>query len=124
MFERPFYRDPVKGKVAGVCAGLAHSLGAETWLIRIIAVTLAITNFGLFLIVYGAAWLFLDKQPVDAKVNDEVTVKSKVWQRGETPSQALKELDSQFDGFEQRLRKVEKMVTARNFDLHSQFKDL
>ncbi|MEE1672982.1 envelope stress response membrane protein PspC [Agarivorans aestuarii] len=124
MFDKPLYRDPQKGKIAGVCAGLAHSLGAETWLIRIIAVTLAITNLGLFFIIYGAAWLFMDKRPSNLKGDDGVTIKSKVWQRGETPSQAVGELEHQFDDFEQRLRKVEKVVTARDFELHSQFKNL
>ncbi|MGY5453137.1 envelope stress response membrane protein PspC [Agarivorans sp. MS3-6] len=124
MFDKPLYRDPAKGKVAGVCAGLAHSLGAETWLIRIIAVTVAITNLGLFFIIYGAAWLFLDKRPSDQVGDESVTIKSKVWQRGGTPSQAIKELEHQFDNFEHRLRKVEKVVTARDFELHSQFKNL
>lgn len=124
MFDKPLYRDPDSGKLAGVCAGLAHSLGAETWLIRIIAVTLAITNLGLFLIIYGAAWLFLDKRPQNISQDDAVTIKAKVWQRGDTPSHALNELEHQFDDFELRLRKLEKVVTARDFELHSQFKNL
>jgi phage shock protein C len=124
MFDKPLYRDPNNGKLAGVCAGLAHSLGAETWLIRILAVTLAITNLGLFLIIYGAAWLFLDKRPQTQYQDDAVTIKEKVWQRGDTPSHAINELEHQFDDFEQRLRKVEKVVTARDFELHSQFKNL
>jgi len=124
MFDKPLYRDPHNGKLAGVCAGLARSFGAETWLIRILAVTLAITNLGLFLIIYGAAWLFLDKPPQNSYQDDAVTIKAKVWQRGDTASQAINELEHQFDDFELRLRKLEKVVTARDFELHSQFKNL
>ncbi|MGL5769984.1 MAG: PspC domain-containing protein, partial [Plesiomonas shigelloides] len=33
------YRYPREGKVAGVCAGLAHYFGIEVWLVRIMVIT-------------------------------------------------------------------------------------
>ena len=37
--SRNLYRDPQKGKIAGVCAGLADYFGVETWIVRLLAIT-------------------------------------------------------------------------------------
>jgi phage shock protein C len=58
------YRDPSKGKIAGVCAGIAEYFGMEIWLVRI----LILTGFFLlappfFFVGYIAAWFILEKKP-------------------------------------------------------------
>lgn len=125
MIKYPFYRDPIRGKLAGVCAGIASSTGMETWLVRIIAVSIAITNFGLFFILYAAAWLLMDKKSVDNEQDrDSVTLKSKVWQQGETAARAIGDLDRQFDKIEVRLQKIERFVTSKDYELHKAFGEL
>ncbi len=42
MNKRELYRDPINGKLAGVCAGLANYFGLETWLVRILVITAAL----------------------------------------------------------------------------------
>ena len=58
------HRDPSKGKIAGVCAGIAEYFGMEIWLVRI----LTLTGFFLlappfFFVGYIAAWFILEKKP-------------------------------------------------------------
>ena len=58
------YRDKSKGKIAGVCAGLADYFGVETWLVRILVVTAFLLLAGPFMFVaYVAAWFILDDKP-------------------------------------------------------------
>lgn len=58
------YRDSEKGKIAGVCAGIANYFGVEIWLVRIIAVSSLLLGVGGFSVVaYIAGWFILDKQP-------------------------------------------------------------
>ena len=36
---KQLYRDTDNARIAGVCSGIAHYFGLETWLVRILAVT-------------------------------------------------------------------------------------
>ena len=36
---KQLYRDTDNARIAGVCAGIAHYFGLETWLVRILTVT-------------------------------------------------------------------------------------
>ena len=74
------HRDPSKGKIAGVCAGIAEYFGMEIWLVRI----LTLTGFFLlappfFFVGYIAAWFVLEKKPRGSSPksrNDELASKS------------------------------------------------
>ena len=59
--RKELLRDTEKGKIAGVCAGLANYLGWEIWLVRIIFITGLVFGSPLFFIAYIAAWLILSK---------------------------------------------------------------
>ena len=149
------YRLPNKGKIAGVCAGIAEYFGYETWLVRIVLFSVGLlSSFGLFIIAYIAAWFILDVRPgsekgqkIDwkreyherrerwAKEEEEarnhpeeeapqfrshfaerhVDIKSKVWQAGEPPQQAFRDIRGQFKEMEQRLQKMETYVTSPEF---------
>ena len=37
---RTLYRIPQSGKIAGVCAGIAEYFAIETWLVRVLAVSI------------------------------------------------------------------------------------
>ena len=56
--DTPYARDPIGGKVLGVCSGLARSIDYDPTLIRVLAV-FALVFFGpITLIAYLlAAWL-------------------------------------------------------------------
>jgi len=57
------YRIPSKGKIAGVCAGLADYFGWETWLVRILVVSGVLFGMPFLIFAYIAAWFILDKRP-------------------------------------------------------------
>lgn len=137
-FNREFYRDTEKGKIAGVCAGLAEYFGWEIWLVRILFVSGFLLSGSFFFLVYVLGWFILD--PKNAKPSGKskqapiqtrgkgwvsqseeevkVEVKSKVWQAGEPPKQAFRDIQGQFGKLELRLRKMESYVTSSEFQLN------
>jgi phage shock protein C len=132
--KKELYRDTEKGKLAGICAGVAEHFGLEVWLVRILTITgffLAAGTF--FFVAYIAAWFILDKKPtttdVDANIvsssgkgwtnsqAQKVEVKSKVWQAGEPPRKAFYDISSQYRNMENRLQNLETYVTSKTFQI-------
>ncbi|WP_340677277.1 envelope stress response membrane protein PspC [Paraglaciecola sp.] len=147
--KKDLYRDPDKGKIAGVCAGLAEYFGMELWLVRILVVSAFFLSAGTFVIVsYIAAWFILDKKPGskgsttpfnshraapkprgkgwhnEPEDEEKVVVKSKVWQAGEPPKQAFFDIQQRFAKNESRLRKVETYVTSSEYQLNREISRL
>ena len=135
-FKKELLRDDRNGKIAGVCAGIADYFGWELWLVRIITVSAFFLGAGGFVFVlYIAAWVVLEKMskaafratttaelsPATEKV---VEVKTRLWQRGEAPKDALQHLTNQFNGLELRLRDLERHVTSAKFQLNREFNSL
>jgi phage shock protein C len=147
---KSLYRDSSHGRIAGVCAGIADYFGIETWLVRILTVTAFFLLGGPFVLVaYVACWFILDKKPENEGMTDDlgrrassssfgkgwknthyeakeqkVEVKTKVWQAGETPTQALHDIAKRFQQGELRLRKIETYVTSREFQLNREINQL
>ncbi len=151
--RKELFRDTHKGKIAGICAGIANYFGWELWLIRIAFVTGLILNSPLFIVIYIAAWLILSKDKVNYVEpghqqknesenyhrstysnsqystseqvnrqstfdhNEQIKVKARVWQAGEPPKKALKDIYGKFKTLEKRLNTMEQHVTSSNFDL-------
>ena len=69
--SRDLYRDPINGKLSGVCAGLANYFGLEVWLVRIMVISAALLG-GRFLVLLATlmmlAWslVSLSRTPLDA----------------------------------------------------------
>lgn len=57
------YRNSSRGKIAGVCAGIADYFGWETWLVRILVVSGVLFGMPFLVLGYVAAWFILDKNP-------------------------------------------------------------
>ncbi|AZG72763.1 envelope stress response membrane protein PspC [Shewanella livingstonensis] len=125
---RTLYRNPKGGKVAGVCSGLADYFNFETWLVRVIAVSiLLLGGTGVVLVIYIALWMILDIKPLNLEHKEQhkdIEIKKKVWQAGEPAKQALFDVNRQFNGLEVRLRRLEEHVTSDNFDLKRQINSL
>ena len=59
--KRELYKDPERGKLGGVCAGISDYFNMELWLVRILVVSAALLSGGQFIVVaYIAAWFILD----------------------------------------------------------------
>lgn len=140
-------RLPDQGKVAGVCAGVAEFTGVEPWLVRIVWFSGLVLSGGFFFVAYIAAWFILDKKyddPTkktgqfrnpkrdqwqrfnsdDEDIDRSIEVKRKVWQAGEPPRQAFKDIVKQFDGIERRVQKMEGYVTSNEFTLNREINRL
>lgn len=133
IHEKELFRDPQRGKIAGVCAGLAEYFGWELWLVRIITLTGFLLSGSFFLVAYIAAWFILDSKPgSDGKnfkrkvvtkghrpikpiIDHPVEVKAKVWQAGEPPKQAFHDISQKFAELERKLRTMETFVTSPEF---------
>jgi phage shock protein C len=169
-FQHDLYRDPSRGKVAGVCAGIAESFGFETWLVRVAAITMILLSGGmLFFVLYIAAWFILDVKPgsdkadgkhrrnaprgyqaayqdgyqeqpqkpeqhqtdqkdidnhIRSKFKSPVSVKEKIWQSGELPAKAFKDISSQFGDLEKRLQNLETYVTSTEYTVANEINRL
>lgn len=127
--SRELYRDPINGKLSGVCAGLANYFGLEVWLVRIMVISAALLG-GSFLVIlaYLAMTFMLEKQPrryVDElKSKQEHTLKQKPWEQGQTPEFLLNTLESDFEKIERDVRNIEAYVTSDTFKVNREFKNM
>lgn len=116
------WRNPDRGIVAGVCAGIADFLGVEPIVVRVVAV------FGLFFFfpptlgAYVVLAVVLKPKPraLYASPDEEA-----FW-RGvnAAPADTLQGLKRKFRELEERLGGMESQVTSRDFELHRKFRDL
>ncbi|AXF75899.1 envelope stress response membrane protein PspC [Erwinia tracheiphila] len=113
---KKLYRIPVRGKLKGVCAGIADYLDIPVQLLRVIVVLSMF--FGLFmftLIVYFVLAFVLDEQP------EEVVAR-----HGSEPSvhQRLEQLSRELQSGEHSLRNMERYVTSETFSVRRRFRQL
>jgi phage shock protein C len=62
--QKPFrlHRSRSDRMLAGVCGGLAESLGVDAGLIRIALVALTVLGFGFGIVLYLAAWILAPEE--------------------------------------------------------------
>lgn len=114
--RQTLYRDTKRGRLGGVCAGLAQYLGVEVWVVRLVAATGLIFASFITLVLYLAAWCVLDRQPETAEAAPEPPhIKQHSWQHGLSPSQALAEVDRQLMSLDKRVQAMEACVTSSAF---------
>lgn len=112
------YRYPQQGMLAGVCAGLAKATGLETWVVRLLAVSLFLFGgYFVILIAYIAAAMLLDKAPEGyyqsyeyQKIFDQTPLKEKTWRAGVSANQKLIDLDMEFTLLTKRVTQIEDYV--------------
>lgn len=124
--RRTLMRDKAKGKIAGVCAGIADYYNIEVWLVRIIAVTALIFSSSFVTVIYIALWFILDEKPAEhaALQTSHIGVKTKVWEAGEAPTRAFLEIQQEFKDLENALQQMERYVTSNSFKLDRELKQL
>lgn len=129
MSSRELYRDPVNGKIGGVCAGLANYFNLEVWVVRILVISAGLLGGGfLIVLAYAALMLMLEKQPYQYEQNvrsqREHTLKSKPWEQGQTANDLLQTLEQDLSKTDQRIRNMEAYVTSETFKVNREFKNL
>ncbi|CAH9052346.1 Phage shock protein C [Pseudoalteromonas holothuriae] len=133
--KRELFRDPKRGKIAGVCAGLSDYFNMELWLVRILVITAVLLSGGpLFVVAYIACWFILDTKPVtqahktssaySSQDEDPISVKFKVWQKGEPPRRALFDLKERLTRLDTRVQSMETYVTSSEFTVSREINKL
>ncbi|WP_448190445.1 envelope stress response membrane protein PspC [Azospirillum sp. sgz301742] len=125
-FESPnphrLYRNPRRGYVAGVCAGLADYFGVEPFLVRL-AMLIGLIFFTLpLLIAYIIAALALPPRPEQLYRTEEDEV---FWRTvAMKPDRSLAGLAQRFRDVEKRVVGLEAYVASKEYELNRAIRDL
>ena len=116
------YRDPGRGWIAGVCAGIADYLDAQPTLVRLAAVLCLIFFFIPTVMAYVAFALVLRPKPPALFASPD----EESFFRGlrSDPGSTLRGIRERFSRLERRLARAEALVTSDEFELRRRFRDL
>ncbi|GAD79373.1 envelope stress response membrane protein PspC [Vibrio ezurae] len=123
------YRDTHKGKLTGVCAGIAARFGFEVWVVRILFVSATLLGGGfLVILAYFATSLMLEKQSPQIfqtrQQQFDHQMKQKPWQSGRSAKELLTIMEQDFSEIEGTLRDMEAFVTSDSRQTHAEFRNL
>jgi phage shock protein C len=118
------YRSRKESVIAGVCGGIAESMGWDPLLVRIIFIISLLTGFlsGIAFIGYLAVWALVPRRPFESRLTPE----EETFWRGvsDRPAVTFSNLRYSFRDMEERLQGLERAVTSDEWRLKRQFKDL
>ena len=116
------YRSTERGRIFGVCAGLADYFGISPFVVRIAAVIALFMFPPPTLVCYFLAALLIDKAPAYHYQSD---AEKEFWRQIRLkPSESLSRLRHRYREQEQRIRNMEAFVTSSEAKLHKAFRDL
>jgi phage shock protein C len=119
---RRLYRNPKRGWIAGVCAGLADYFGLSPGLVRLVTLVLMIAFTLPTLLAYVIAAMVLQRRPEGMQASRE---EEAFWRSVRLePSRTARDLTRKFQDMERRLRAAEAKVTSSEYKLRRQFRDL
>lgn len=116
------YRNTERGKIFGVCAGLADYFGISVFVVRIVAVIALLVFTMPTLVCYLLAALLLNRAPA---YHYHSEAEKEFWRQVRLkPSESLSRLRHRYREQEQRIRSMEAFVTSSEAKLHRAFRDL
>jgi len=140
---RGLYRDKARGKICGVCAGVADYLDIDTWQVRLVAVLGLIFVPSVAVTVYFIAYFLMDDKPYYRRVtdayeetdyddyteaavneNDEPSGRKAARQPRMSNGEALRTAKEKFADLEERLRSMESHVTSSRFELQRELRKI
>ncbi len=117
-------RNTRRGKIAGVCAGLADYFGWSLKWVRVLTILLTVFFFPLPAFVYLAAAILIkpgDGRPEAYHDQEE----ERFWRTFSTrPKATFSELKHRFRALDARLADLERAVTSEEYGLRKAFRDL
>ena len=119
---RRLYRDPSKGMVAGVVAGLAQHFGFAIGPTRFIVLIAMLMTFPLGLFIYFAAAILLKRMPSKTFETPEEEVFWREIRR--SPKATFSNVRFRLRQIDQSLQRMERYVTSPRFNLDRDFRDL
>ncbi|MCX7019943.1 MAG: PspC domain-containing protein [bacterium] len=106
----------------GVCGGIAEYFDLSSWGVRLVWVLLMIPAFPIMLIGYVVLALLLKRRPLESAAPRG---SAKAWNGEWTPrSEMLAGVQRRFDTLDQRLQRMESIVTSPAFDLENKCRNL
>lgn len=119
---RRLYRDTERGRIFGVCAGIADYLGIGTCVVRFLTIVAGIIWFPVVEIAYLALGFALPRKPVDLYRDQK---EEKFWRSmRQSPSETFSDVRYRFRRLDQRMQRLERYVTSRRFRLDREFREL
>lgn len=119
--SRPLYRSR-SGMILGVCKGLADHFDVSAKAVRIIAVVLMLfTGFWLAVIAYLVAAYFMKPEPMIPIEPAYAPSPPRSYTSSRT--MALSQLKNKFDSIDRRVRRMEDMVTDKEYSWEQRLKN-
>jgi phage shock protein C len=115
------YRDPQRGMIFGVCAGIAEYFGFDIRITRVLTVVGACFGMPVVFISYLVLGVMLPRKPDSASTHVYDPVQRQV---RSDPHDMLSSVRYRFRDLDSRLQRLEKYVTSSRFDLDSEFRRL
>jgi phage shock protein C len=115
------YRNPRRGRLFGVCAGVSEYFGFDLTATRVLVVIGALFSFPLVCIIYVVLGFLLPRKPDDGSTEGYDPVQSKV---RSDPHDILSDVRYRFRDLDSRLQRLEKYVTSNRFSLDREFRHL
>lgn len=119
--RRRLYRDPDRGPLFGVCAGIADYFGFDTTGTRIVAILSLIFFMPATLLVYFGLAILLPKRSSLAPDSETEALEREV---RASPQGTLSSLRHRFRELDLRMQRMEQYVTSARFRLDREFQDL
>ncbi len=115
------YRNRERGLIAGVCAGISDWTGFNLTALRVIVVLLAIPFTAVIVIGYLALALLLPVKPADLYEDED---HERFWaETRRAPVDSVSSLNQRFQRLDERLQKLEKWLTSRQYRIRSELDD-
>jgi phage shock protein C len=118
-----FYRDKRRGKVNGICAGIADYTGFDVTLVRICMIAALFLSSGSIIPIYFIAGWITPTKPheFDGDDGDE----QRFWQGVRaSPARSARDIRSRFRDLDRRLADIESYVTTENRSLAKEIEQL
>jgi phage shock protein C len=115
------YRNPRRGVIFGVCAGLADYFGFDLTAMRVLTVIGALFAFPIVCGSYLVLGLMLPRKPYSESADVYDPVQRQV---RSDPHDMLSSVRYRFRDLDARLQRLEKHVTSNRFQLDSEFRRL
>jgi phage shock protein C len=118
-----FYRDKRRGKVFGICAGIADYTGFDVNLVRVCFLATVFMSGGGVLPFYFIAAMVTPTKPRELESDDRE--ERQFWQGVRaSPARSARDIRSRMRDIDRRLADIESYVTSENRSLASEIEQL
>lgn len=122
-FVNRLYRNPRRGVLFGVCAGIADYFGFDVTVTRVLTVVAALFAFPMVCIAYLLLALLLPRRAYDASGDSDRLDPVQRHVRSD-PHDMLSNIRYRARDLDARLARLEKYVTSNRFQLDREFRQL